>query len=60
MSTAELIKKIQSSQRKITPDQRRQRLINAHILDSSGQFDSKYFSVETVNSKKNLSIKSSK
>lgn len=60
MSTAELIKKIQLSQRKITPAQRRQRLINAHILDNNGQFDSRYFSVETVNSKKNLSIKSSR
>jgi hypothetical protein len=60
MSTAELIKKIQLSDKKMTLAQRKQRLINAHILDVNGQFDSRFFSVETVNSKKNLSIKSSK
>ncbi len=60
MSTTELIKKIQLSNKKITPEQRRQRLINAHILDASGQFDSRFFSVETVNSKQNLPIRKSK
>jgi hypothetical protein len=45
----DLIDRIKLREINITPEQRRQRLINAHILDINGHFDSNYFSIETVN-----------
>ncbi len=55
MSTAELINNIKKTSIKMSINQRRERLLEAHIIKANGEYDPKYFSAETVqNSKKAL------
>ena len=49
MSIIELMEKAKISASKRTPEDRKELLIEAHILDSNGVYDSKYFSETTVN-----------
>ena len=37
----------------MTSEQRRQRLVDAHIIKENGQYDPKYFSNKTVKASKN-------
>ena len=55
MSIDELIKEIQESEKYITKAERRQRLIDARILDQNGHFDARYFRAETVEKSKKIS-----
>ena len=55
MSIDELIKEIQESEKYITKAERRQRLIDARILDRNGHFDARYFRTETVEKSKKIS-----
>jgi len=55
MSVEELIKEIQESEKHITKAERRQRLIDARILDKNGHYDARYFRAETVEKSKKIS-----
>ncbi|WP_457602845.1 hypothetical protein [Nitratifractor sp.] len=59
MSVEELIKEIQESEKHITKAERRQRLIDARILDQNGHFDARYFRAETVEKSKKISQRAS-
>jgi len=48
MSIVELMKKAKKSASKRTQNDRKKLLIEAHILDTSGNYDSEYFSKSTV------------
>jgi len=48
MSIEELIVKVQEAEKLRTPQQRRELLIKAHILDKNGHYDARYFREETV------------
>jgi hypothetical protein len=53
MSTVDLISKIKKTSKKMSIEQRKERLIQAHIIKRNGEYDPKYFSLDTVkNSKK--------
>ena len=52
MSITELMKKAKISASKRTQEDRRKLLIQAHVLDSDGVYDSRYFSEQTVNKSK--------
>ena len=52
-----LLKEVKASAKNRTKEQRRQLLIDAHILDKDGVYDKNYFSKETVErSKKNRKV----
>jgi len=57
MSVDELIKEIKESEKHITKAERRQRLIDARILDKNGYYDARYFRSETVEKSKRISSK---
>lgn len=57
MSTIDLIAKIKKDSKKMTNSQRRQRLVDAHIINTSGEFDPKYFSSHTIKNSKVLRVK---
>ena len=59
MSVEELIKEIQENEKYITKAERRQRLIDARILDQNGHFDARYFRQETVEKSKKISQQAS-
>jgi len=48
MSITELMKKAKESASKRTPQERKRLLVKAHILDTDGCYDAKYFSRKTV------------
>ena len=48
MSIVELMKKAKKSASKRTRQDRKRLLVDAHILDSNGNYDSAYFSKSTV------------
>lgn len=48
MSTVDLIKKIKKTAIGMSKEQKRSRLIKAHIIKDNGEYDPKYFSTETV------------
>ena len=48
MSITELMEKAKISASKRTRQDRKKLLIEAHVLDSSGVYDAKYFSERTV------------
>ena len=52
MSIIELIEKAKISATKRTQQDRKKLLIKAHVLDSNGIYDSRYFSEQTVNKSK--------
>ena len=52
MSIEELIVKVKEAEKKRTPQQRRELLIKAHILDNDGYYDARYFRKETVEKSK--------
>jgi len=52
MSIEELIVKVKEAEKTRTPQQRRELLINAHILDNNGHYDARYFRKETVEKSK--------
>ena len=52
MSIEELIVKVQEAEKKRTPQQKRELLIKAHILDQDGYYDARYFRKETVEKSK--------
>lgn len=54
MSTIDLVAKIKTSSKQMTRTQRKQRLVDAHIIKNNGQFDPKYFTVSTVNASKRI------
>lgn len=53
MSITDLIIKIKKSSKKMTKSQRKQRLIDAHIIKENGEYDPKYFTPKTVGRSKN-------
>ncbi|MCG3696033.1 hypothetical protein L5F39_00290 [Aliarcobacter butzleri] len=57
MSTVDLIKRIKQTSKIITSEQRRQRLVDAHIIKENGQYDPKYFSNKTVKASKKIIAK---
>ena len=52
MSIIELMKKAKVSASKRTQEDRKKLLIEAHILDTQGYYDAKYFSANTVRKSK--------
>ena len=52
MSIEELILKVKEAEKTRTPQQRRELLIKAHILDQDGHYDARYFRKETVEKSK--------
>ena len=52
MSIEELIRKIEENEKYLTRADRKQRLIDARILDKNGYYDSRYFRAETVEKSK--------
>ena len=52
MSIEELIIKVKEAEKTRTPQQRRELLIKAHILDQDGYYDARYFRKETVEKSK--------
>lgn len=48
MSISELIEKVEKSANKRSPSERLELLREAHIIDETGNYDSKYFSKKTV------------
>lgn len=48
MSISELIEKIEKSAKKRTKSERLELLKEAHIIDESGNYDSRYFSKKTI------------
>lgn len=54
MSTIDLVAKIKTSSKQMTRTQRKQRLVDAHIIKTNGQFDPKYFTVSTVKASKRI------
>lgn len=48
MSISELIEKVEKSANKRSQSERFELLKEAHIIDESGNYDSKYFSKKTV------------
>ena len=52
MSVEELIKRIKEDEKKLTKAERKQRLIEARILDKNGHYDKRYFRAETVEKSK--------
>lgn len=52
MSTADLINNIKKTSVKMSIAQRRERLLEAHIIKANGEYDPRYFSVETVQTSK--------
>ena len=52
MSIEELIAKVKEAEKTRTPQQRRELLIKAHILDQDGNYDARYFRKETVEKSK--------
>jgi len=52
MSVTELMKKIEASSKKRTSAERIVLLKKAHIIDSKGRYDAKYFSSTTVSKDK--------
>lgn len=48
MSRVDLIKKIKKTAAGMSNEQKRNRLIKAHIIKDNGEYDPKYFSAETV------------
>lgn len=58
MSTIDLIASIKRTSKRMTKDQRKQRLIEANIIKDNGEYNPKYFSVKTVKSAKRMGLKS--
>jgi len=54
MSIEELIRKIVENEKHLTEADRMQRLIDAHILDKNGYYDSRFFRAETVEKSKKV------
>lgn len=52
MNPTLLREKVQESRKNRTPEQRKDLLIKANILDSTGVYDSRFFSTETVKASK--------
>ncbi len=52
MSIEEFIKKIKEDNKELTKAERKQRLIDARILDKNGYYDERYFRAETVEKSK--------
>lgn len=57
MSTIDLIKRIKQTSKIMTSAQRKQRLVDAHIIKENGQYDPKYFSENTVKASKRIIAK---
>ncbi len=55
MSITELMKKAKESARKRTREDRKRLLVKAHILDTDGYYDAKYFSKKTVTKSRSTS-----
>ena len=56
MSTADLIKNIKKTSIKMSTDQRKKRLVEAHIIKANGEYDPRYFSTETVQTSKREAV----
>lgn len=54
MSTIDLIAKIKQSSKRMTKTQRKQRLIEAHIIKENGEYNPKYFSAGTVKASREI------
>ena len=52
MSTIELLRKIKRSSKTMTKEDKKKRLVSAHILTENGEYDPRYFSYTTVQSSK--------
>ncbi len=57
MSTVDLITKIKATSKQMTKTQRKQRLVDAHIIKINGEFDPKYFTKATVKASKKIMVK---
>jgi len=54
MSTINLVAKIKTYSKRMTKTQRKQRLVDVHIIKTNGQFNPKYFTVSTINASKRI------
>lgn len=52
MSTIDLITKIKRTSKTMSKEQRRTRLVKAHIISENGEYDPKYFTTRTVQTSK--------
>lgn len=56
MSTVDLINNIKKASIKMSIAQRKERLVEAHIIKANGEYDPRYFSAETVQTSKKMAV----